>query len=157
MNHDKTEYTEITRLNDRNKEEWRWTQKLGSLIGDDEDVLRRKQLATAAFRGLWNLWKRSQQVCEKFRLRLSDLYHPCTALQLWYVGDYQDSSEATGLFPLASTEVAYKHQVASDNIEQRTIRSMRNQVDQSHHQDHCDGSYSDTSSDCPLAHQPTNQ
>ena len=55
MNHDKTEYTEITRLNDRNKEEWRSTRKLGSLIGDDEDVLRRKQLATAAFRGLWNL------------------------------------------------------------------------------------------------------
>ncbi|XP_065195763.1 uncharacterized protein LOC135827165 [Sycon ciliatum] len=68
MNHDKTEYTEITRLNDRNKEEWRSTRKLGSLIGDDEDVLRRKQLATAAFRGLWNLWKRGQQVSEKLRL-----------------------------------------------------------------------------------------
>ena len=52
MNHDKTEDTAITRLNDRNKEEWRLTRKLASLIGDDEDVLRRKQLATAAFRGL---------------------------------------------------------------------------------------------------------
>ena len=70
MNHDKTESTEITRLNDRNKEEWRSTRKLGSLIGDDEDVLRRKQLATAAFRGLGNLWKRGQQVSEKLRLRL---------------------------------------------------------------------------------------
>ena len=37
-------------------------------------MLRGKQQATAAFRGMWNLWKRGQQVSEKLRLRLNQAF-----------------------------------------------------------------------------------
>ena len=70
MNRDKTEYTDIFRSADRIDEEWRTTRKLGSLLGDEEDIMRRKQLATAAFQSLWSLWKRHQHISEKLRLRL---------------------------------------------------------------------------------------
>ena len=42
---------------DEKNEEWRITKKLGSLMGDQEDILRRKQLSTttpsqnSSFRG----------------------------------------------------------------------------------------------------------
>ena len=70
MNRDKTEYTDIFRSADRIDEEWRTTRKLGSLLGNEEDIMRRKQLATAAFQSLWSLWKRHQHISEKLRLRL---------------------------------------------------------------------------------------
>ena len=80
MNHDKTEYTEITRLNDRNKEEWRSTRKLGSLIGDDEDVLRRKQLVTAPPR-LESLLCRIGTAAFKTIYMLSSLRYPATTVE----------------------------------------------------------------------------
>ena len=46
------------------------TRKLGSLLGDCEDVARRKQLAAAAFASLWSLWKRGSIISEKRRIRL---------------------------------------------------------------------------------------
>ena len=39
-------------------DEWRKTKKLGSLLGDEQDVGRRKVLATVAFKSLSALWKR---------------------------------------------------------------------------------------------------
>ena len=56
-NKDKTEYTKLKRDKDRNKETWRNSKKVGSLIGDAEDVKRRKQLASAALNKLQKLWK----------------------------------------------------------------------------------------------------
>lgn len=53
-------------------EKWRMTRKRGSLLGDQENVIRRKRLAVAAFQSLWSLWKRRQQFSEKLCLRL---YH----------------------------------------------------------------------------------
>ena len=46
------------------------TRKLGSLLGDAEDVARRKQLANVAFRKLWTVWFRRAHISLQLRLRL---------------------------------------------------------------------------------------
>ena len=45
INTDKTEYTDVVREAEREKELWRKSKKVGLLIGDDLDVGRRKSLA----------------------------------------------------------------------------------------------------------------
>ena len=60
----KTEHTNIHRRNTRDVEQWRKTRKLGSLLGDAEDVTRRKQLAAVAFQRLWSLWVRKCHISE---------------------------------------------------------------------------------------------
>ncbi|XP_065180226.1 uncharacterized protein LOC135810663 [Sycon ciliatum] len=70
VNHDKTERTTFPREKVRIAEDWRSTRKLGSLIGDEQDVIRRKQLASAAYQSMFSLWRRSKQVSERVRLRL---------------------------------------------------------------------------------------
>ncbi|XP_065197641.1 uncharacterized protein LOC135829165 [Sycon ciliatum] len=61
VNQTKTEFTAIQREADRADEPWRMVKKLGSLLGDAEDVTRRKQLAAIAFKSLCQLWKRRDQ------------------------------------------------------------------------------------------------
>ena len=51
-------------------EEWRSTKKLGSLIGVDKDIRRRKQLATAALHKKNNIWIRKDKIKQKKRLKL---------------------------------------------------------------------------------------
>ena len=66
---------EWTKVNDDPKhDEWKKVKKLGSLLGDKEDVERRIQLATAQFTALEKLWSRSKYV--KLHTRL----HAYTAL-----------------------------------------------------------------------------
>ena len=48
VNNDKAEHTTINRKNSKMEEEWRSAKKVGSLLGDEEDMNRRKQLATAS-------------------------------------------------------------------------------------------------------------
>ena len=74
VNPDKTELCVLERSTDRVAEFWRTTKKLGSLLGDAEDVTRRRQLATATFRSLWSLWKRRDAVREKLRIRLYNAF-----------------------------------------------------------------------------------
>ena len=57
VNETKTEHTVIERKKEKNKEEWRNVKKLGSLLGDSEDVVRRKQLAIVANKDLNQLWE----------------------------------------------------------------------------------------------------
>ncbi|XP_065180193.1 uncharacterized protein LOC135810628 [Sycon ciliatum] len=85
MNPDKTERTTLFRRADHIEEEWRMTRKLRSLLGDCEDVARRKQLVAVAFASFWSLWKRGSIISEKRRMRLYKalvlpilLYHSCT-------------------------------------------------------------------------------
>ena len=47
LNAAKTERTSVSRQVDRELAPWRTTRKLGSLLGDAEDVARRMQLAMA--------------------------------------------------------------------------------------------------------------
>ncbi|RMX63187.1 hypothetical protein KXD40_006725 [Peronospora effusa] len=61
----------ITRAKD---EDWRITRKLGSLLGDAENVSRRKNLATAALHRMWKVWLRPSKTSEATRLRLYNCY-----------------------------------------------------------------------------------
>ena len=70
INGSKTERTSISRYVDRIEEEWRMTRKLGSLLGEAEDVARRKQLANVAFRKLSTVWFRRAHISLQLRLRL---------------------------------------------------------------------------------------
>ena len=60
----KMEHTSIHRKNTLDVDKWRKTRKLGSLLGDVEDVTRRKQLAAVAFQRLWPLWIRKRNISE---------------------------------------------------------------------------------------------
>ena len=66
VNVDKTEYTIL----DRNENSWKNTKKVGTLIGDTEDVQRRKQLSTAALAKLQNVWVRGDKLKKKTKLKL---------------------------------------------------------------------------------------
>ena len=59
VNEDKTEYTTLKRGN-RDTELWRNVKKLGSLLGDKEDVARRKQLSCAAMKDMNKLWRKKK-------------------------------------------------------------------------------------------------
>ncbi|OWY97257.1 Endonuclease Reverse transcriptase, partial [Phytophthora megakarya] len=82
MNTTKTEHTEIlrsptacsTRISRKIHEAWRNTRKLGSLLGDTEDLSRRKNLASAAFHRLWKIWLRPLRTSEETRVRLYNCY-----------------------------------------------------------------------------------
>ena len=74
VNESKTERTSLRRETTRMTEVWRTTKKLGSLLGDAEDVARRKQLALVAFRRMWTIWLRRQQINEALRLRLYNAF-----------------------------------------------------------------------------------
>ena len=71
VNNEKTEHTVIKRMEkNKNAEAWRHTKKLGSLLGDSEDIVRRKQLAIVAFGNLNNIWIRKDKVRENLRIKL---------------------------------------------------------------------------------------
>ena len=69
INNTKTEHTVLKR-SDKKNEDWRSTKKLGSLKGDQEDILRRKQLSTTALYNLNNIWIRKTRIRERIRLKL---------------------------------------------------------------------------------------
>ena len=92
VNGAKTERTEIARGKSKEQEGWRSVKKLGSLIGDEEDIRRRKQLSTIAFRSLWQLWARRDRVEEKLRLRLYNAF--VLPVMLYNCGTWAPTSAA---------------------------------------------------------------
>ena len=64
--HFNPEYTIL----DRNENSWKNTKKVGTLIGDTEDVQRRNQLSTAALAKLQNVWVRGDKLKKKTKLKL---------------------------------------------------------------------------------------
>ena len=54
----------------RTHKPWRTTRKLGSLLGDAEDMARRMQLANVSFHKMWTVWFRGAQISLHLRLRL---------------------------------------------------------------------------------------
>ena len=71
VNVDKTERTVIGHSDmGVNQSAWRTTRKLGSLLGVEEDVIKRIQLATHCFNGLSALWKHREQVAQHIRVQL---------------------------------------------------------------------------------------
>ena len=68
VNTDKTENTTLQRHPGKKgaeKEEWRKVKKVGSLLGDREDIARRKQLSTVSLRKLNSLWIRKKAKVER--------------------------------------------------------------------------------------------
>lgn len=58
MNTEKTEHTILKREGNKEDETWRKTKKLGTLLGDNEELKRRKQLATSSMANMWKVWSR---------------------------------------------------------------------------------------------------
>ena len=69
MNDSKTEHTIIKR-GKIEEETWRDVIKLGSKLGDKEDIKRRKTLSNIALRNNENVWKKKWLTTTKTRLRL---------------------------------------------------------------------------------------
>ena len=74
INASKTERSSVCRHADRVDEEWHVTRKLGSLLGEAEDVARRKQLANVAFRKLSTVWFRRPRISLPLGLRLYESF-----------------------------------------------------------------------------------
>ncbi|CCI43313.1 unnamed protein product [Albugo candida] len=74
INFSKTERTTIARAPNATEESWRNVRKLGSLLGDSEDVQLRKAHATAAFKRFWKVWIHSHLLPETLRVRLYNIY-----------------------------------------------------------------------------------
>jgi hypothetical protein len=65
MNTDKTERTILRREKLKQDETWRTTKKLGTLLGEPEEMRRRKQLAAFSFNNLWRIWSRKRNKISK--------------------------------------------------------------------------------------------
>ena len=81
VNRTKTEYTTLQRMSKKGEERWRTTKKLGTILGDDEELSRRRSLATIALKNATNLWSRRTYVSERRRLRI---YNACVRPILTY-------------------------------------------------------------------------
>ena len=69
VNEDKWEITKVCRGNEIDEKAWRNTKKLGSLLGDNEDMKNRIALAKGLINQLEKLWP-SKQVCQKQRIKI---------------------------------------------------------------------------------------
>ena len=77
VNESKTEITTLERKKKRKKktddnvdEPWREVIKLGSKIGDEEDIMRRKNLASIKLKEMTKLWIRNNYVRRNTKIRL---------------------------------------------------------------------------------------
>ena len=68
-NTSKTEHTIIERGNN-GTELWRNVKKLGSLLGDKEDINRRKQLCIISMNKYETLWIKKEKLNENLRIEL---------------------------------------------------------------------------------------
>ena len=66
VNTDKTEYTSIS----KREEGWKEVKKVGSLIDDNKDVERRKQLANVALNKLNNVWIKGNKLKTSTKIKL---------------------------------------------------------------------------------------
>ena len=66
VNLDKTEQTTLP----RSGKEYKNAKKVGTLIGDEEDINRRKRLSTAALTKLQNIWIKGDKVKRKTKIKL---------------------------------------------------------------------------------------
>ena len=70
VNKEKTEYTTVKRGSKEEEREWRNVIKLSSKLGDQEDIRRRKKLATIAPAKNDAIWKKNWKTKLKTRIRL---------------------------------------------------------------------------------------
>ena len=67
VNTSKTEFTLIER---NGNSSWKHIKKLGSLLGDKEDIIRRKQLSNAALFKLKEIWSREAKIKSEIRINI---------------------------------------------------------------------------------------
>lgn len=70
VNAAKTEWTSYQRRLDADAEHWRATRKLGTLLGEDNEIRRRKGIAMSAFTSLQRMWRRRHLVSEATRIKM---------------------------------------------------------------------------------------
>ena len=70
VNEEKTEYTAVKRGSKEEEREWRNVIKLGSKLGDREDIQRRKELATIALAKNDAIWKKNWKTKLTTKIRL---------------------------------------------------------------------------------------
>ena len=85
VNESKTEHIIFRREKKRGDEKWRVAKKLGSLLGDSEDVTRRKQLSYAALNKIKQMWSGRKKVNIHRRIKVYNtlvksvlIYNSCT-------------------------------------------------------------------------------
>ena len=74
MNCDKTELTTLKREKEKEDETWRKTKKLGTLLGDTEEMRRRKQLASVAYGNMMRIWGKNNKIRPEKRIMLYNTY-----------------------------------------------------------------------------------
>ena len=88
VNEDKTSSETIKREKEHESETWRKTRKLGSLLGDSEDMAKRQQLAAAAFSSLKEMWSRRRIVREWTTTHLQRVRQASSNLQHEHLAAY---------------------------------------------------------------------
>ena len=73
VNKGKTEYTTVKRGSKDEVTEWRNVIKLGSKLGDQEDIQRRKELATIALAKNDAIWKKNWKTKLTTRIQLYEM------------------------------------------------------------------------------------
>jgi len=124
VNKTKTERTLITRAVDEESESWRKTKKLGTLLGDPEEVTRRRILASSALNKATALW-RGSRVAERRRIHI---YNTCVKPILTYnMGTWaltQAESEKLDAFHRTQLRrvinIRYPDRISNESLYKRT-------------------------------------
>ena len=121
VNENKTELTIIERKAERNTEEWRNVKKLGSLLGDSEDVVRRKQLAIVANKNINQLWIRKDKISLKVRLKIyNSLVKPILLYNSGTWGISKSEEDSLNAFHRQQQryilKIHHPHHISNENI-----------------------------------------
>ncbi|XP_029657460.1 uncharacterized protein LOC115231616 [Octopus sinensis] len=121
VNTEKTEYISLRRSERRIDESWRRHKKLGTLLGDTEDVTRRKILSNGAFRKLMSLWGTKKKLTGKTKIRIYNsfllpiLTYNCGTWGLTKLENQKlDSFHRSQL--RAALNIRYPQKITNDNL-----------------------------------------
>jgi hypothetical protein len=123
VNESKLELTKLER-SDKNKESWRMTKKLGTLLGDQEELTRRKQLAAASFKKAKMMWS-SVEISENKRLRIyNSMVKPVLTYNIGTWALTQSETNELEAFHRkqlrAVLGIHYPERISNDDLYQRT-------------------------------------
>ena len=123
VNESKLELTKLER-SDKNKESWRTTKKLGTLLGDQEELTRRKQLAAASFKKAKMMWS-SAAISETKRLRIyNSMVKPVLTYNIGTWALTQSETNELEAFHRkqlrAVLGIHYPERISNDDLYQRT-------------------------------------
>ena len=121
VNKSKTEFNTIS----SNTEDWKQTRKLGSLLDTNEDIEKKKLLATIAFKKMYIIWIRRSKIQEERLIRLYNtliipiLTYNCgtwaTTKEKFQILDAFHRKELTSLLDIKWTE-----KVTNEELYERT-------------------------------------